>query len=132
MNPLRPLLAPIRLLYAAGLKSRWLLPCQQCHTFGPSDDLGREAIETIYVINLDRQQDRWAQVSREFNLVLDSSRVLLAKRVIRHSAIDARSLEQSLPASGDIEPFYTLRDQLFVEPQPRAFPDRLELDEAWS
>ncbi|MDP9314340.1 MAG: family 16 glycosylhydrolase [Chloroflexota bacterium] len=80
------------------------------------------------MINLDRQQDRWAQVSREFNLVLDSSRVLLAKRVIRHSAIDARSLEQSLPASGDIEPFYTLRDQLFVEPQPRAFPDRLELD----
>jgi len=25
-------------------------------------------------------------------------------------------------------PFYTLGDQLFVEPQPRALPDRLELD----
>ena len=64
---------------------------------------------------------------RELGLVSDASKVPLAMRAIRHSAIDAKTLEQSPPVD-DVEPFYTLGDQLFVEPQPRAMPDRVELD----
>ncbi len=80
------------------------------------------------MINLDRQPERWAQVSTELDLVLDSSRVVLAMRTIRHSAIDARRPVQSASAGDEVDPFYTLGDQLFVEPQPSALPDRLELD----
>jgi hypothetical protein len=28
---------------------------------------------------------------------------------------------------GDVDPFYTLSDQLFVEPQPNALPDAFDL-----
>ena len=126
MNLSRPLLTPAKLLYSLGLKSRKLLPPQQCHTFGPSTESERHRIERIYVINLDRQADRWADMSRELRQVLDSSRATLTKRVVRYPAVDARSLPP--PLEEEVDPFYTLGDQLFVEPQPRALPDRLELD----
>lgn len=128
MNPPRPLLTPVKLLHAVGLKVRALLPRQRSQTFGPSAESGRDRIESIYVINLDRQKDRWAEISRELNLILDSSGVALDKRAIRYPAIDARTLADPPLEEDDVEPFYTLGDQLLVEPQPRALPDRLELD----
>src|SRR5680860_197004 len=88
----------------------------------------RKRIERIYVINLDRQPDRWIEISRELSQILDSSRRELAKRTVRYSAVDARSLAQPPLDEGEVDPFYTLADQLFVEPEPRALPDRLELD----
>lgn len=128
MNLFRPFLAPTRLFYSIGLKSRRLLPRQQCHTFGPSIEAERHRIERIYVINLDRQPDRWAEMIRELSQVLDSSRVALTKRAVRYPAVDARSFAQAPLEGQEVDPFYTLGDQLFVEPQPRALPDRLELD----
>jgi GR25 family glycosyltransferase involved in LPS biosynthesis len=129
MNPSRPVLAPTKLLLNIGLKSRRLLPRQQCHTFGPSNESGRHRIERIYVINLDRQPDRWSEMSRELSQVLDSSRAPLTKRAVRHTAVDARCFEQApREDEEEVDVFYTLADQLFVEPQPLALPDRLELD----
>lgn len=128
MNLSSPLLVPAKLLHSIALKSRRLLPRQQSHTFGPSTESERNRIAGIYVINLDRQPDRWAEVIRELNQVLDSSRAALTKRAVRFSAFDARSFAQRPLEGEDIEPFYTLGDQLFVEPQPRALPDRLDLD----
>ena len=128
MNPLGPLLAPKRLLYALALKSRELLPRQQCRTFGRTNETGPHRIGSIYVINLDRQQDRWARMCRELGLVSDAERLPLADRAIRQSAIDARTLEHFRPREYDVEPFYTLRDHLLIEPQPLAMPDRVELD----
>ena len=127
MNPLRPLLTPIKLLYAMALKSRALLPRQRSQTFGPSGESGRDRIESIYVINLDRQKNRWAEMSRELSLIFDASGVALSKSAVRYPAIDARDFVGS-PLESDVEPFYTLGDQLLVEPQPRALPDRVELD----
>lgn len=128
MNLSRPLLAPTKLLHSIGLKSRRLLPRQQCHTFGPTTESERHRIERIYVINLDRQPDRWAEMSRELSQVLDSSRAALTKRAVRYPAVDARSFAQPPLEEEEVDPFYTLGDQLFVEPEPRALPDRLELD----
>lgn len=128
MNRSRPLLAPTKLLHTIFLKSRRLLPPQQCHTFGPSSESGRHRVERIYVINLDRQPDRWAEMSRELSQVLDSSRTALTMRAVRHSAVDARNFAQQLEHEKEVDVFYTLGDQLFVEPQPRALPDRVELD----
>jgi GR25 family glycosyltransferase involved in LPS biosynthesis len=128
MNLSKPLLMTLTLPYRIGLWSRKLLPMQQCHTFGPSNVNGRQRIERIYVINLDRQPDRWAEMSRELKRVSDSSGAELAKLTVRHPAVDGTRFEQLSLDDGEVDPFYTLGDQLFVEPQPRAFPDRLELN----
>jgi len=128
MNLSQPLLAPSKLLYRIGLRSRRLLPKQKCQTFGPSNAKERPSIERICVINLDRQPDRWVEIGRELRHVLDSSGVELAKLTVRYPAVDARSFAQSPRKDDEIDPFYTLGDQLFVEPQPHALPDRLELD----
>lgn len=128
MNLSRPLLGPSKLLYRIGVKARRLLPRQKCQTFGPSNAKESARIERIYVINLDRQLDRWTEMGRELGHILDSSGAELANLTVRYPAIDARSFTQSQPKDDEIDPFYTLGDQLLVEPQPRALPDRLELD----
>jgi GR25 family glycosyltransferase involved in LPS biosynthesis len=128
VNPLKTPLAPKRLLYELALKSRELLPRQQSRAFGRTNETGRHRIGSIYVINLDRQHDRWARMCKELTLVLDAERLPLADRAIRQTAVDARTIELLRPTEYDVVPFYTLRDQLLVEPQPFAMPDRVELD----
>lgn len=126
MNPTRDMLAPTRFVYRLGLRSRQLLPRQRCWAFGPSH--AAERIERIYVINLDRQPDRWADMRRELDQVLDCSGWSLTGRTVRFPATDARSFSHPPETGDEVSPIYTLRDQLFVEPQPRVLPDRFELD----
>ena len=128
MNLSRALLGPSKLLYRIGVRARRLLPRQYCHAFGPSNATEPPTIERIYVINLDRQPDRWTEVSRELGRVLDSSRAEIASLAVRCPAVDARSFADDPLSDDEVDPFYTLRDQLFVEPQSRAVPDRFELD----
>jgi GR25 family glycosyltransferase involved in LPS biosynthesis len=128
MNLSSPLLAPTRLFHSMAVQGRRLLPRQQSHAFGPSIESEPHRIGRIYVINLDRQPDRWDEVSRELNQVLDSSRAALTKLTVRYHAVDARSFAFAPLEGKEVDPFYTLGDQLFVEPQPRALPDRLELN----
>lgn len=127
MNLSAPLLAPARLLHSVRVRIRRLLPRQRSHTFGPSARSAPHRIERIYVINLDRQPDRWTEVTRELAQLLDSSGAQLTARTQRFPAFDGRSVT---PPSDEVEvePFYTLWDQLFVEPQPRALPQGLELE----
>ncbi len=126
MNLTRGILAPTRFFYRLGLKGRRLLPRRRCHAFGSAN--GTERIERIYVINLDRQPDRWAEMRRELDQILDCSGNSLTQRTVRFPANDARSFARSPKADDEVDPMYTLRDQLFVEPQPRLLPDRFELD----
>jgi GR25 family glycosyltransferase involved in LPS biosynthesis len=79
------------------------------------------------VINLDRQPDRWTDVVRELACILDAAGKPLSKRAVRYSACDAQANAQQLIDRADIEPYYTLGDQLFVEPQPHALPDAFDL-----
>jgi len=126
MNPTRGRLAPTKFAYRLGLKSRRLLPRQRCCAFGPT--YSAERIERIYVINLDRQPDRWAEMRRELDQLLDCSGSALTERAVRFPAVDARSFARSPETDEEVGPIYTLRDQLFVEPQPRVLPDRFDLD----
>ncbi|MFV2044834.1 MAG: family 16 glycosylhydrolase [Anaerolineales bacterium] len=128
MNISSPLLAPLKLLYRIGMKCRRLLPKERSQTFGPSNPKERPRIERIYAINLNRQRDRWGRMRRELRHILDSTGVELGNLTERYPAVDARALAQQSLKDDDIDPFYTLGDQLFVEPQPHALPDRLELD----
>jgi GR25 family glycosyltransferase involved in LPS biosynthesis len=45
----------------------------------------------------------------------------------RFAAVDGRAFLEDPPADTDIVPYYTLEDQLFVEPQPLAIPAEYEL-----
>ncbi len=76
------------------------------------------AIQRIYVINLDRQPSRWHQMSRELGRLRDHSGQPLSAISRRFSAVDARFLLDS-PCTELVHPEYTLADQLFVQPEPR-------------
>ena len=127
MNLSRPLRAASRLLYSLHLQCRTYLPRQQCLAFTPPPDGRRSGIGPIFVINLDRQPDRWTDVRRELDRIVDAAGKTLSERIVRYSACDAQADPQELLGAEDINPFYTLGDQLFVEPQPHAVPDAFDL-----
>ncbi|MBX3318983.1 MAG: family 16 glycosylhydrolase [Nitrospira sp.] len=85
-------------------------------------------IERIYVINLNHQTVRWADMENELRRVLDCSGAELWNLTERYTAVDAKNFTQEPTKDGDVDPIYTLGEQLFVEPQPLAFPSRLELN----
>ena len=115
-----------RLLHALFLRCRFRLPRQRCRTFLEASDEQTAGIGSIFVINLDRQASRWKDMVRELDQVLDACGNPLSERAIRFSACDAEVGQ--LPEGGDVCPLYTLGDQLFVEPQPRALPDAFDLE----
>lgn len=127
MNLSKPLGAASRLLHSTLLRCRNYLPRKRSIAFGSPADGNRAGIGPIYVINLDRQTDRWAHVLRELARVLDGSGTPLSRRSIRYSASDARAAAHRPSDIGEIDPIYTLADQLYVEPQPLALPDEFDL-----
>ena len=128
MNPSRPLLAPSKLMFRIGIILRRLLPRQKSSTFGTQNQSEQPKIERIYVINLDRRPDRWAEMERELRHVVDAEGVELADLTLRYSAVDAKDIAELPPEGEEVHPFYRLEDQLFVEPQPIAMPERVELN----
>ena len=66
-------------------------------------------------------------MGRELGRILDSQRVPLSNRVLRYSAYDPQVDPLELLDGTMVQPFYTLGDQLFVEPQPHAVPDEFDL-----
>lgn len=128
MNLSKRLRAVPRFLHLLCLQCRRHLPRQECLAFAPSSDAQRSGIGPIFVINLNRQPDRWNGVLRELACVLDAAGKPLSQRAVRYSACDAQTDAQQLVDGGDIEPYYTLGDQLFVEPQPCALPDAFDLE----
>lgn len=127
MNLIKPLRGIRYLLHTIFLRLRVLLPKQKACAFGPADDVYSSKISEIYVINLDRQPQRLMAVVRELDRIVDCTGQPLSKRLIRHAACDARTLPASTLASVDIEPYYTLADQLSVDPYPEVLPDTFDL-----
>ncbi|MDE2817832.1 MAG: family 16 glycosylhydrolase [Chloroflexota bacterium] len=87
----------------------------------------QSGIGPIFVINLDRQPNRWNDMVRELDRILDASGKPLSERVVRYSACDAQVEPPEFLNRTEVDPFYTLGDQLFVEPQPHAAPDAFDL-----
>ena len=109
------------------LTLRRLLPRRKCRTFGVIDAAKGPRIEKVYVINLDREPGRWSRMEQELRHILDSSGAELVNLTERHVAVDANAFSEEPRKDADVDPFYTLGDQLFVEPQPLVFPTRFEL-----
>lgn len=128
MNLARPPLAAIGQVFRIWLSLRKLLPRRKCQTFGAQGSRNGFGVERIYVINLDREPGRWSKMEQELKHILTSSGNDLLALTERHVAVDARAFLQDPPKDADIDPHYTLEDQLFVEPQPLTLPTRYELD----
>jgi GR25 family glycosyltransferase involved in LPS biosynthesis len=126
MNLTKPFRTASQILHYLLLNLRRRLPRRQSDAF-VSDDSVRSGVSQIYVINLDRQPERWAEVLSEFGRVLDSDGIPLTERTKRYSAIDAEGASDHIVELRDVDPFYTLADQLYVEPQPHALPDEFDL-----
>ena len=104
-----------RLLYRLILRSRYLGGNPTCECLGTGELL--DAVQRIYVINLDRQGYRWRQMQGELQSVRDRSGRPLTAMTRRFSAVDARYL-LGPPDSEELQPYYSLADQLFVDPHP--------------
>ena len=128
MNLVRPPLAVVSQAFRFWLTLRRLLPRRKCQTFGVQGAEKGPTIENIYVINLDREPGRWSKMEQELRHIVDSSGSDLLSLTERHTAVDANAFSQEPPKDADIDPHYTLADQLFVEPQPFVLPSQLELD----
>src|SRR6185312_2756681 len=128
MNVSKPLSSASRIIHSLFSYARFHLPRQQSLTFGGDSGDRRSGIGPVFVINLDRQASRWTDMVRELGRILDAQGSPLSDRAIRYSACDAQADPPELVDSTMVRPFYTLGDQLFVEPQPHALPDVFDLE----
>lgn len=128
MNLARPPLSVVGHVFRFWLTLRRLLPRRKCQTFNAQGGERGLGIEKVYVINLDRKPSRWSKMEQELSHILDSSGAELLSFTERYVAVDANEFSQEPSKDTDIVPFYTLGDQLFVEPQPLVLPTRLELN----
>lgn len=97
--------------------TRWVGTRTVCRSFGSKTEQHQEVIERIYVINLDRQVHRWNRIQRELGMLYDWSNSPLINLTKRISAVDARYSGEPLTHT-EVQPVYSLGDQLFVEPNP--------------
>jgi len=65
---------------------------------------------------------------RQLGRILDAQDKPLSARVVRYSACDGQANPPELTNGTLVQSFYTLREQLFVEPQPQAVPDVFDLE----
>ena len=128
MNLARPPRGAFSHVFRLWLTLRRLRPKRKCRTFGAQGAEKGPRIEKGYVINLNREPGRWSRMEQELRQILDASGAEILNLTERHVAVDANAFSEEPPKDADIDPFYPLGDQLFVEPQPLALPTRLELN----
>jgi GR25 family glycosyltransferase involved in LPS biosynthesis len=128
VNPARPPLVALGLASRLWHGLRKMLPAQTSQAFGAQRTSNGQTIEKIYVINLDREPAPWSGIKQELGRIRDGFGNDLLSLTERHVAVDARSFSQDPPKDANVDPYYTLADQLFVEPQPQTLPARYELE----
>ncbi len=85
---------------------------------GGSGGSGGGCVEAVYIINLDRQPDRWAHIAGEARHFTTACGQRLTTFCHRVSAVDAESLnEESMRAA--VAATYPLAAQYYVDPDPR-------------
>lgn len=128
MNLASPWSSPSKFLFRISLKCRRLLLKKRSQAFGLLPTKEHPKIERICIINLNRQPARWAEMEQELRHELDWSGIELWNLTERYSAVDANHFMEEPPKDAEVDPIYTLGEQLFVEPQPLTLPSRVELD----
>lgn len=85
---------------------------EKVNAFGPD----KSGINRIFVINLDRQKERWQLIQKELNRIEVKNNKNLLSFTERFSAIDA---ENHTINTNNIRTSYKLEDQYLVDPNPR-------------
>lgn len=128
MNLLPERSAIVSLTFRLWLIIRKLIPRRKCQAFASSNEKYNQHIKRVFVINLDRAPKRWLKMKQELRSILISSGSTLLDLTERFVAVDAKEFIEDPIANVKVDPFYTLSDQLFVEPQPLTLPTQLELE----
>lgn len=128
MNLASPWSVFSKFIFRVLLKYKRRLPQKRSTTFGVCSNKEYPTIEHIYFINLERQIERFALMKQELSYLLDNTGKNLWDRTERFAAIDAKDFIDEPQKNEIIDPIYSLRDQLFVEPQPLTFPTKVDLD----
>lgn len=128
MNLTRSPQVAFRLALRIVHRIRTMFPRQTSHSFGNRRTPDEQTIEKIYVINLDREPSRWLRIKQELRRIRDRFGNDLLDLTERYAAVDARDFLQDPSIDEDVDPYYTLADQLFVEPQPQTLPTRFDLE----
>ncbi len=90
------------------------LPSRRISAFGS----GENRIGSVLVVNLNRQTQRWQQVTRELQRFRTFDGTSLLSISARFSAVDARD-GRAVAATADVDSIYCLGHQLFVQPDTR-------------
>lgn len=109
------------------LTLRRLFYKQKCRAFACGTEKG-SSIDRIFVINLNREPGRWFNMQQELKRILNSLGSEIIELTERQVAVDAKQFLHTPTKDEEVDPFYTLGEQLFVEPQPLALPTRLDLN----
>lgn len=104
-----------RVAHRVRVLTRVLDPNRRTNVFSQLGEA--DSVPRIYVINLDRKPDRWRRIRRELERFRGRNGEHLTTLTRRISAIDARHLTLP-PDLSMIRPYYTLADQLTVDPNP--------------
>jgi len=128
MNRNKSFQTPWKFIFRIGISFRRLFPVKNSYAFGIFNSSNQKKIECVYVINLDREPTRWIQMKQELKHVLDWSGSEIMNLTKQYHAVDARNFIQYPNKDKDIDPVYTLGDQLYVEPQPLTLPSNLDLN----
>lgn len=115
-------------LFRMAIKLHRMFPKKRTQSFGFKNANVQSIVEKIFVINLERQPVRLKEMEKELRNILDYSGNELWLHTERYAAIDAKSFLHECPKDADIDPFYTLAEQLFVEPQPLSMPTQIDLN----
>ncbi|HEJ2674101.1 TPA: family 16 glycosylhydrolase [Pseudomonas aeruginosa] len=91
-----------------------IFPGGKISAFGTGEGL----INSILIVNLDRQPRRWRRVVRELRRFRTADDVSLASIARRFAAVDARD-GRAVAATADVDSTYRISDQLYVQPDAR-------------
>lgn len=104
-----------RVAHRLRLGMRVLDPFRRVDVFSKGGEV--DALQRIYVINLDRKPDRWRRQRGELNRFRERHGERLSTLTRRFSAVDARYLA-AVPDPQTIHPTFSLAEQLTVDPNP--------------
>lgn len=96
--------APRRFIFTMSMKIRKFDLKRKCCAFGFSNSKSTSAIEHVYVINLDRQPGRWADIENELTRVRDSFGNKILNLTDRFPAIDSTQFLQDAIKDADVDP----------------------------
>ncbi len=95
--------------------SRRITTRNEIKVFGSNEN----EIGAVYIINLDRQKNRWKQFKKEAKFQKVKENKSLFDYCQRISAIDGKELELKSFTSDQIKMTYPLSDQYYVDPDPK-------------